>query len=102
MNAKNKKYGNKQEFFTPAQISVKTTDSKGKEITVQEPAPIGNPNFLNQLKSGEAVLYSTYNNQEVGAALAVNVDGSGKSYIVIDYKNLTIMNAQEQETLDAL
>ena len=97
-----KKYGNAQEFFTPAQIDVTKKDANGKDIIVQEDAPIGNPNFLSQLQSGAAVLYSTYYNEEVGAALAVNVDGDGKSYIVIDYKNLRILNAQEQETLDAL
>ena len=97
-----KKYGNAQEFFTPAQINVTKQDDKGKDIVVQEPAPMGNPNFLSQLQSGAAELYSTYYNEEVGAALAVNVDGDGKSYIVIDYKNLRILNAQEQETLDAL
>ena len=31
-----------------------------------------------------------------------DVDGDGKSYIVVDYKNLMILNAQEKETLDAL
>lgn len=98
----NKKYGHKEEFFTPAQIDVVKKDAKGKDITVQEPAPLGNPNFLKQLQSGAAELYSTYYNQEVGAALAVNVDGDGKSYIVIDYKNLQILGAQEKETLDAL
>ena len=97
-----KKYGNAQEFFTPAQIDVTQKDARGKDIVVQEDAPIGNPNFLSQLQSGAAELYSTYYNEEVGAALAVNVDGDGKSYIVIDYKNLRILNAQEQETLDAL
>lgn len=97
-----KKYGNAQEFFTPAQINVTKQNDKGKDIVVQEAAPMGNPNFLSQLQSGAAELYSTYYNEEVGAALAVNVDGDGKSYIVIDYKNLRILNAQEQETLDAL
>lgn len=98
----NAKYGNKQEFFTPAQIDVIKQDAKGKDITVQEPAPLGNPQFLSQLQNGTAELYSTYNNNEVGAALAVNVDGDGKSYIVIDYKNLQILQAREKETLDAL
>lgn len=97
-----KKYGNKQEYFTPAQIDVTKKDERGKDIIVKEDAPLGNANFLSQLQSGEAVLYSTYQNKEVGAALAVNVDGDGKSYIVIDYKNLIILNKQEQETLDAL
>ena len=98
----NKKYGNKEEFFTPAKIEVIKKDERGKDVSVLEDAPLGNKNFLSQLQSGDAVLYSTYHNKEVGAALAVNVDGDGKSYIVIDYKNLMILNVQEQQTLDAL
>ncbi len=101
-NLLTQKYGNKQEFFTPAQIDVTTKDAYGKDITVQQTAPLGNSDFLKQLQSGAAVLYSTYYNQEVGATLAVNVDGDGKSYIVIDYKNLQILQAREKQTLDAL
>ncbi|MBS4774101.1 MAG: hypothetical protein KHX55_07520 [Proteobacteria bacterium] len=97
-----KKYGHKQEFFTPAKIDVIEKDAKGKDVTVQKDAPIGNPDFLNQLQQGTATLYSTYYNDEVGAALAINVDGDKKSYIVIDYKNLKILEAQENKTLDAL
>lgn len=96
------KYGHKQEFFTPAQIDVTEKDAQGKDVTVQKDAPIGNPDFLNQLQQGNAVLYSTYYNDEVGAALAINVDGAKKSYIVIDYKNLKILEAQEKQMLDAL
>lgn len=96
------KYGHKQEFFIPATISVIKQNAQGKDYTVQEQAPLGNPDFLQQLQSGAATLYSTYYNQEVGAALAVNIDGDGKSYIVIDYKNLPILQAREKETLDAL
>lgn len=98
----NAKYGNKQEFFTPAKIEIITKDSGGREKTIKEPAPIGNPQFLSQLQSGQAVLYSTYHNDEVGAALAINVDGDGKSYIVLDYKNLSLLYNKEKRTLDAL
>ena len=98
----NKKYGNKEEFFTPAQIEEISKNAQGKEISTLKDAPLGNKNFLSQLQNGSAVLYSTFHNKEVGAAIAVNVDGDGKSYIVIDYKNLMILNAQEKETLDAL
>ena len=97
-----KKYGNAQEFFTPAKIQKTVKDERGRDATITEEAPIGNPNFLSQLQSGMAELYSTYNNEEVGAALAINVDGNGKSYIVIDYKNLKILQSRENETLDAL
>ena len=97
-----KKYGNAQEFFTPAEIEIQTQDERGRPAVIKERAPIGNPDFLNQLQNGTAVLYSTFDNKDVGAALAVNVDGDGKSYIVIDYKNLKILRNVEKQTLDAL
>ena len=97
-----KKYGNKKEFFTPAEINVVTKDSSGREKIIKKTAPLGNPEFLRQLQSGKAVLYSTYNNNEIGAALAINVDGDGKSYIVLDYKNLGLLYSKEKKTLDAL
>ena len=55
-----------------------------------------------ELQSGQAVLYATFEDQDVGAALAVNVDGDGKSYIIIDYTNLRIFREREEETLNAL
>ena len=97
-----KKYGHAEEFFTPAQIEVESKDAKGRKIMVKKDAPIGNPNFLKQLQNGDATLYSTYYNDDVGAALAVNVDGDGKSYIVVDYKNLKLLRNREKQTLDAL
>ena len=97
-----KKYGNKQTFFTPATIEKTIINAQKKEEIVKETAPIGNPDFLNQLAGGSAFLYSTYNNTDVAAALSIGVDGEKKSYIVIDYKNLKILQEQENETLDAL
>ena len=97
-----KKYGNRQENFSPALVDKTIPNSSGRPQTVQEEAPIGNPDFLNQLQRGEAVLFSTYNNDDVAAALSVGVDGDKKSYIVIDYKNLKIFKKQESDTLDAL
>ncbi len=96
-----KKYGNKKTFFTPAVIEKKVLNDKKEEI-IKEDAPLGNPDFLNQLASGQAVLYSTYNNKDIAAALTISVDGEKKSYIVIDYKNLEIIKKQEATTLDAL
>ena len=86
------------------------------EIWLEAPAPvamtmgktpkidnsIGNPHFLAQLQSGEAELYATFEGNDVGTALSVNVDGSGRSYIVIDYKNLKILRQREEQALDAL
>ncbi len=97
-----KKYGNKQTFFTPAIIEKTILNAQQKEEIIKEEAPLGNPDFLNQLASGSAVLYSTYNNKDIAAALSIGVDGEKKSYIVIDYKNLKILQKQEAETLDAL
>ncbi len=97
-----KKYGNKQTFFTPAIIEKVILNSRKQEEIIKEEAPIGNPKFLDQLASGQAVLYSTYNNQDIAAALSISVDGEKKSYIVIDYKNIKILQKQEATTLDAL
>lgn len=100
-----RKYGNAKEFFTPATKAVEKTVRVGNRDTVQTeqvPEPIGNPNFLNQLQSGEAQLYSTFEGDNIGAALAINVDGDGKSYIIIDYKNLKILKEREEQTLDIL
>ena len=100
------KYGNAQEFYTPnvINIDVTTTDSKGKPQTVteQKEQPIGNPNFLSELQNGTAELYATFENGTIGAALGVNVDGNGQSYITIDYKNLKLMKERDNNTLNAL
>ena len=100
------KYGNAQEFYTPNVINVdKTiTDSRGKTQTVteQKEQAIGNPNFLSELQNGTAELYATFENGTIGAALGVNVDGNGQSYITIDYKNLKLMKERDNETLNAL
>ncbi len=96
------KYGNAQQFYTPNVINVDKPLGNGKTETVQQEQAIGNPNFLQELQNGQAFLYATFDNSKVGAALSVNVDGDGKSYITVEYKNLTIMRAREQSTMDAL
>lgn len=100
------KYGNAQEFYTPniINVDITTTDSKGKPqtITEQKKQPMGNPNFLSELQNGSAELYATFENGTIGAALGVNVDGNGQSYITIDYKNLKLMKERDSETFDAL
>lgn len=100
------KYGNEQQFYTPKVTNVdKTVDigsGRTKIVTEQRNEPIGGANFLQELQSGEANLYSTFENGKVGVALAVNVDGQGRSYIIIDYKNLEIMKDRDNSTLKAL
>ena len=73
-----------------------------KRQTEQVPEKLENPNFLQQLQNGTASLYSTFEGDGIGAALALNVDGEGKSYIIIDYKNLKILQERENETLNIL
>ena len=96
------KYGNAQQFYTPNVINVDKPLGNGKTETVQQEQAIGNPNFLQELQNGQAFLYATFENDKVGAALSINVDGNGQSYITVEYKNLTIMHAREQSTMDAL
>lgn len=80
------KYGNAQQFYTPKVINVDQPVGNGKTETVQKEQAIGNPDFLKELQNGEAFLYATFENGKVGAALSVNVDGSGQSYITVEYK----------------
>ncbi len=100
------KYGNAKQFYTPKVTNVdKSVDIGGgrtKTVTEQRNEPIGGANFLAELQSGDASLYSTFENGKVGVALAINVDGQGRSYIIIDYKNIEIMKARDNSTLKAL
>lgn len=100
------KYGNSQQSYTPKVTNVdKTVDigsGRTKTVTEQRNEPIGGANFLQELQSGEANLYSTFENGKVGVALAISVDGQGRSYIIIDYKNLEIMKSRDNSTLKAL
>lgn len=101
----NQKYGKQQEFYTPAVTTVeKEVIIQGRPTKQSEQVEekIGNPNFLSQLQQGTASLYSTFEGNGIGAALALNVDGEGKSYIIIDYKYLKTLQQREQETLDIL
>lgn len=102
----NKKYGNAEQTFIPKITKVKKIieldRGKTKEEIEDKEEPIGNPNFLAQLQSGEADLYASFYNQEVGAVLSVNVDGNGNSYLILEYKNLKLFQEKQDETLDAL
>ena len=98
----NKKYGNAKQFYTPVIINVEFLDKNGKKAFKTKELPIGNDDFLKQLQSGQAELYATFYNNEVGVALAVNVDGQGKSYLSMDYKNLRLLKRREKSTIDAL
>ena len=100
------KYGHAEETYIPATKQITKTIDLGEGKTKQETETvneeIGNPNFLEQLENGDADLYATFYNSEVGAALSVNVDGQGNSYLILEYKNLKIFKKQQDTTLDAL
>lgn len=102
----NKKYGHAEETYTPKLTQITKTveleNHQTKEETETVEEPIGNDNFLSQLQSGEADLYATFYNNEVGAALSINVDGNGNSYLILEYKNLKLFQGQQDKTLDAL
>lgn len=99
------KYGNAIQYFTPAEYTEKVIEQDNGiavEKTVTKADPIGNDNFLKELQLGTAVLYATFENEMLGVTLGVSVDGEGKSYISIDYKNLKIMEEENQTKLNNL
>lgn len=100
------KYGHAEETYVPATKKISETIDLGGGRTKEEIKivndEIGNPNFLEQLQNGDADLYATFYNSEVGAALSINVDGQGNSYLILEYKNLKIFKQQQDTTLDAL
>ena len=101
-----KKYGNAEDFYTPSTMNIEepvpnddgTTSMAIKQIEME----IGDDGFLEKLASGEAVLYSTFHNDEVSVTLALLADGNNQSFIVIEYKNLTLQKKADEEIFDAL
>ena len=100
------KYGNAEQIYNPQITQVTKTielpNGKTKQQIEDVEEQIGNPNFLAQLQSGNADLYATFYNTEVGAVLSINVDGNGNSYLILEYKNLKIFQEQQNKTFDAL
>lgn len=100
------KYGNAKQNFVPKMSKVEKTilNERGKEETIIEDvkSSIGDENFLEDLKNGEALLYSTFENNEVGVSLTISIGDDGLSYIIIDYKNLNLLRKKEAKILDAL
>lgn len=93
-----KKYGNAHQSYTAQVSNVDAAFPSGGE----DVSPANNPNLLKNLQNGSAELFATFEGGDVGAALSLNVDGSGNSYIVIDYKNLKILKENEAKILEAL
>lgn len=98
-----KKYGNAQEHFEPYTYEEKIIEGEKEQKqtkTIQKQNPIGGADFLKELQEGKAVLYATFKNDKIGITLGVSVDGDGKSYISIDYKDFALMQSEKQTALD--
>lgn len=97
------KYGNAEEHFEPYTYEerlIKGEGEKKKVITVTKQNPLGGDNFLQELQEGKAVLYATFQNDKIGVTLGVSVDGDGKSYISVDYKDFALMDSEQQTILN--
>lgn len=99
-NLLSKKYGNAQQNYSLATTNVDENPTQANSAAAQSPED--NPNLLANLISGAAVLYATFGGEDVGVALAVNVDGDNQTYIEIDYRNLKIIKENELNILEAL
>ncbi len=99
-NLLSKKYGNAQQNYSLSTTNVDENPDLANSAAAQSPED--NPNLLANLISGAAVLYSTFGGEDVGVALAVNVDGDNQTYIEIDYRNLKIIKENELNVLEAL
>jgi hypothetical protein len=101
-----KKYGNAEEYYTPAITNVEelvpnddgTTSTAIKQLDMEK----GDDGFLEKLALGEAVLYSTFYNEKVSVTLALFANMQAQSFIVIDYKNIELQKKVNEEILDAL
>lgn len=100
------KYGNAEEIFKPAiKISEQTIiDEQGNTVvkTIETESTIGDKTFLSDLKDEKASLYAKFMNNKIGASLTLRVDETGKSYIIIEYRNSDIMQENYDETMKAL
>ena len=97
-----KKYGNAQQFYTPAAVNVDETDADGNTVTRTVEMPLGAEGFLQKLASGEATLYATFENGKIGVTLALYADGDEQTYIAVDYKDLHTGEQKLEEIYDAL
>jgi len=80
------------------------TDAQGRPSTQFEdkPSEMGDKTFLADLKSEAASLFATFDGNKIKVSLALRVDETGKSYIVIEYKNSVIMKENNDATLKSL
>ena len=100
------KYGQAEEFYTPAvysaEESVQNSDGTTSKSIYQKSMEMGEEGFKEKLMSGEAVLYATFARENIGVTLALLADGQGQTYIIVDYKNLKLDEMENEEIFDAL
>lgn len=104
--ALNAKYGHAEVHFTPYTYQIEQPlEQNGKPVlqngrpvvqVVTMQNPLGGENFLQELHEGKASLYSTFHNDEIGVTLGVYVDDNAKSHLLLDYKNLPLMESETQ------
>ena len=75
---------------------------KPKIVVIEKENPLGGPTFLPELREEKASLYATFENNEVGVVMSVNVNENNQSYLTIDFKNLKLMQAEEDAELTEL
>lgn len=100
------KYGQAEEFYTPAvysaEESLQNPDGTTSKSIYQKSMEIGEEGFKEKLMSGEAVLYATFARENIGVTLALLADAKGQTYIIVDYKNLKLNEMENEEIFDAL
>lgn len=101
-----KKYGNAEVHFEPYTYQVEQPlEQNGRPVlqngrpvaqVVQMQNPLGGETFLQELQEGKANLYATFYNDEIGVTLGIFVDENAKSHLLLDYKNLPLLEKEEE------
>ena len=104
-DALSEKYGNAKEHFSPYTYETEVTEKDGDEDVVRKikkENPRGNPKFLQELQTGKAELFATFHNSSIGVTLSVYIDEKGLGQLVLDYKNLPLMQKEKEAFLNNL
>lgn len=100
-----KKYGNDKEVFIPytyIEEKVEGDDEEKKVTRIQHENPLGGENFLEELQTGKATLYATFENGKIGVTLSVFGNEKQEGFITVDYKDLNIVNIEKETNIDNL
>lgn len=101
-DALKQKYGNAEEHFSPCEYEEKQKDDSGKIVTVTKQNTIGGENFLQELKEDKTALYATFQNEQIGVMLSVAADKDGQTFLILDYKNLPLLNQEKDNKIDEI